>query len=111
MKHGVTKHHHENFSLIGGVYLFKSKVTYVAPQISIRYFRPLEIKGKGGQVGIFISTHYWRTNIMNSSENIFTQELGFSIYGLNVSYGYNIFLNKEPLTFSKHRIALRFMAF
>lgn len=98
---------HQNVSIILNALLFQHGAMYIAPEIMLRYFRPIPLNKE--HPAITFSCSYWSSKVLGNQEKTLTPEIGLSIYTLyNVSYGYNIPLtNLEQSFISRNRIALR----
>jgi hypothetical protein len=102
---------HESFSLICDGLLFQRNVTYLAPQIKIRYYRPVKkIQEKFGPVA---SISFWTTSVEGQRHSYLTPEIGIAFNrSANLTYGYNFRLVDASAQFiSGHRIALRLIVF
>lgn len=81
-----------------------NKTTYLYPDIRV-VFNAFVPK----RAGLHLSLSYWYIKISGANYNYLTPELGISKWNLQITYGYNFFLeNRQDLVFSKHRIALRY---
>jgi hypothetical protein len=104
---------HENISLFGNGLLFQQgAATYLSPEITLRYFKPLPIRNNYS-FGIAPSVSYWTTKVLSTRNDLITPELALVFFQrLNISYGYNIPLTtNRPPFISAHRLSVRFIVF
>jgi hypothetical protein len=103
-----TKAGAESFAVIGNGILFKrDDITYVSPELMLRYNKPL--KGiMHGTLNASMVCSYWTSKVLGEREHRITPEIGVSLGIIAVTYGYNIPISENELSFfSRHRIAVR----
>jgi hypothetical protein len=98
-------------TLIGnGIFFKRNDITYVSPELMLRYNKPLKHIFHGHIVVSSVCS-YWTTKVLGEREHRITPELGFSIGILAVTYGYNIPISETELPFfSRHRVAVRLLS-
>lgn len=94
-----------HLSLVAAVDIFKTdNITYAPFLFGLSCYKYIF----GPHNGITVGTYFSKFKVQGQSDLIVTPEIGFTLYGLNISYGYNINLdNKDLMFYSKHRLGLR----
>lgn len=103
-----TKAGAESFAVIGnGIFFKRNDITYISPELMLRYNKPL--KGiMHGTLNVSTACSYWTSKVLGEREHRITPEIGFSIGIVALTYGYNIPVSENELSFfSRHRIAVR----
>jgi hypothetical protein len=99
------KQTHENVSLILGCNFFKHYVTYASPFVTLKYYKVIKIP-------INISCSYWQTTVHGIRDQRITPEIGIAIGAISISYGYNIPISSDKISFiTPSRVAIRLISF